>query len=357
MKYLNLKKHFALLAIIAFVFSACKKPDLAQPMGDAGQTLVKMLGGGSPYALIKDPVSFVNTPYTLTKGVVDIRRDIPNNTELNRTMNIVVKDDIAAVAAADPNYIILPAAWYTLQVSDNVPKVGGAGGTWTFVMKPGEFAKQIYITLPDATLLDPSALYALGFTITSADASGIITEQKTVVVEIGAKNAWDGVYAVTGPMVDVTNAAFVQWNNPAFAGDPFPAAHGGAWELHLITTGGSQVVMFDNTIWGDVFHPILNGTANSGWGSYALGVDFNPATGTIADIHNYYGEAAHGGSGPPGYVAGNTRSATLDPTGANATQGNKDILIKYFMHMPSAVPTPPSIRVTFDEKWEYVGPR
>ena len=221
-------------------------------------------------------------------------------------------------------------------------------------MKPGDFAKQIYITLPDATLLDPSSLYGLGFTITSADQGATISAQKSVVVEIGAKNDWDGVYAVTGPMVDVTNPAFIQWNNPAY-GDPFPQANGGAWELHLITAGASKVLMFDNTIWGAPFHPILNVAANSGWGSYALYVNINPATGAIASIYNYYGEIANGGSGPPGYVASNTRSASLDPSGANAVQGNKNILIKYFMHMPSAVPTPPSIRVTFDEKWEYIG--
>ncbi len=345
MKYLNFKMHFVLLAIIAFAFSACKKVKTAEPMGDAGQTLVKMLGGGSPFALIKDPVSFVPIPYTLTKGVIDIRRDIPNNTELNRTMTIVVKDDIAAVAAADPTYIVLPAAWYTLQVSDNVPKVGGTGGTWTFTMKPGEFAKQMYITIPDATLLNPSALYALGFTISSVDADGIITEAKTVVVEIGAKNNWDGVYAVTGPMIDAINPALIQWNNPLLAGDPFPGAHGGAWELHLITTGGSQCLMFDNTIWGDYFHPILNGAANSGYGTFALIVNFNPATNTVSSVTNYYAPA------------GNTRQAALDPSGINAVQGNRDILIKYFMLQPNQPLPPPFIRTTFDEKWEYTGPR
>ncbi len=352
MKYLiKLTKSIALVAMASLIFVACKKPAVSTPMADAGQTLVKILGGGTPAGVAKKPIDFVATPTTLT--LVELRRDIPNPTELNKTMIITVMDDVAAVTAANPVYLRMPASWYT--ISTPAVKPTTVGGNYTFTMAPGTFAQEILITIPDATLLDPSALYAFGFTITTADQNGIISTQKSIVVEIGAKNDWDGIYAVTGPMVDVTNPAFVQWNNPAFAG--FPTANGGAWELHLITAGASKVLMYDNTIWGAPFHPILNGTANSGWGSYCLYVNVNPATGALASIYNYYGEIANGGSGPPGYVASNTRSASLDPSGTNAVQGNKDILIKYFMHMPSAVPAPPNIRVTFDEKWKYIGPR
>lgn len=341
MKILNLTKSFAFIAIAALAFTACKKAKVATPMGDAGQTLVKILGGATPTAVAKMPVDFVNTPTRLL--VVQLRRDVPNEAELNKTMIVTVKDDTAAVTAANPAYLQLPTSWFTVQ-TDGV-KTGGQGGTWTFTFLPGEFSKEIFITIPNATVLNPSALYGLGFTIISADQNAKISTQKSVVVEIGAKNKYDGVYAVTGPMVDVTNPAFTQWNNPAFP-DPFPQANGGAWELHLITAGASRVVMFDNTIWGDYFHPILNGTANSGWGSYALVVDFDPVTNKIVSVVNYYGQPS-----------GNGRSASLDPSGVNAVQGNKDILIKYFMHQPASVPAPPHIRVTFDEKWKYIGPR
>lgn len=187
-----------MLALVALAFSACKKIKTTEPLGDQGQTLVKILGAGNPYEVISDPINFVSTPYTLTKGVVDIRRDVPNNFELNRTMTIVIKDDTAAVHAADPSYEILPAAWYTLTTSDNVTKVGGSGGTFTFTMKPGEFAKQIYINIPNATLLDPSKLYGLGFTIASADADAKYTDARTLVVQVGAKNAYDGIYTIVG---------------------------------------------------------------------------------------------------------------------------------------------------------------
>ena len=115
--------------------------------------------------------------------------------------------------------------------------------------------------------------------------------------------------------------------------------------------------MFDNTIWGDYMHPMLNGAANSGWGSFALRLSFDLGTDAISSIRNYYGETAQGGTGAPLYQATNSRAASLDPSGVNAAQGNKDILIKYFMNQPSVIATPPNIRVTFNEKWAYTGSR
>lgn len=350
MKYLNLTKSLAAAAMFSLIFTACDKAKVATPMGDAGQTLVKILGGGTPASVLKKPIDFVPTSFTMV--AVEIRRDIPNETELNKTMIVTVKDDTAAVRAA--GLLNFPTAWHSVAIAGGV-KAGGQGGTWTLTFTPGEFSKTVFVTIPNATLLDPSALYGLGYTILTADQGGVLSTQKSAIVEIGAKNNYDGQYAVTGPMVDLTNPAFVQWNNPAFGG--FPSANGGAWELHLITTGATECLMFDNTIWGNFFHPILNGAANSGWGSYALRIFFNPASGAISNVRNYYGETAQGGTGAPDYRAGNTRYATLDPSGVNAVQGNKDILIKYFMHHPSVVAAPPHIRVTFDEKWKYIGPR
>ncbi len=365
MKYLNLKKSLAFIAITSLVFIACDKAKVTTPLGDAGQTLVKILSGGTPANVAKMPVDFVNTPTRLL--VVELRRDVPSEAELNKTMIVTVKDDTAAVRAANPAYVLLPTAWFTVQ-TDGV-KSGGQGGTWTFTFKPGEFAKEIYITIPNATLLDPSTLYGLGFTIMTADQNSRISTQRSVVVEIGAKNSYDGIYAVSGPMVELTGAPFTQWvgvpSNPAYG--PFQAANGGAWEAHLVTSGANTVFVFDNTIWGCAGHPMLNAGGNSGFGSFGMVVGFNPATGTIATLHNYYGDPAYGGatalgnpqtgSGAPLYAGSNTRRAVLDPSGTNAVQGNRDILIKYFMVQPSVVPAPPSIRVTFDEKWKYIGPR
>ncbi len=344
-KYLIINKMLLALTALVIIASSCEKVKSVTPTTTEGKTYVKILKGGdaNPAPVVKNPIDFVPVPAQLL--VVDLRREIPTAAELDKTVNVTIKDDTAAVRAANSAYLQMPIAWYTIQ-GDGV-KTGGQGGTYSFTFKPGEFAKQIYITVPNATVLNPSALYGLGFTITSAD-GGVTVREKSVVIEIGAKNPYDGVYAVTGPMSDALNSSLVQWNNSVITTpltDPFVVANGGAWELHLITTGATQCLMFDNTIWGDFFHPIGSAGANSGYGTFALLVNFNPANNTISSVTNYYAPAA------------NTRQAALDPTGVNAVQGNKDILIKYFMLQPSLVPTPPNIRTTFNEKWAYVKPR
>lgn len=341
-KFLIINKMLLALAALVIIASSCEKVKSITPTTTQGKTYVKILKGGdaSPAPVVKNPIDFVPVPAKLL--VVDLRREIPTSDELNKTVNVTIKDDTAAVRAANPAYVQMPIAWYTIQ-GDGV-KTGGQGGTYSFTFKPGEFAKQIYVTIPDATILNPSALYGLGFTITSAD-GGVTIREKSVVVEIGAKNPYDGVYAVTGPMADAVNPALVQWNNQKGYTDQFFKDHNNGWELHLITTGAAQCIMYDNTIWGDFFHPIWTGTDNSGYGSFSLVVNFNPANGSISSVTNYYGQPA-----------GNTRSAALDPSGVNAVQGNKDILIKYFMIQTNqATGTGP--RTTFNEKWEYVGSR
>ena len=232
MKYLNFSKQIAAIAVVALLFSACKTDPVQQSIGNAGQTLVKILGGGSNITgssipLISNPVDFVATPVTILGA--DIRRDIPNPSELNKTMIITVRDDQAIVATTAPGDLIMPEAWYT--VGAGTPKTGGAGGTYTITLKPGEFAKQIMITIPDATVMNPSLKYALGFTITAADAGGKISFQKSVVIEVGAKNAYDGRYEDT-------------WNN--YHPSSNPGYTGSVTDVELRTTGSNKCKMWFN---------------------------------------------------------------------------------------------------------------
>lgn len=339
------------------MLTSCIKNNVT-PLGEEGKTFIKILGGGTPAQIKKNPVDFVNAPQRIL--VADIRKDPNSSDALNTSTVVIIKDDTAAVRAANPAYLQFPTAWYTLEAE--TPKVGGQGGTWTFEFKPGDFAKQIYISIPNATLFNPSALYGLGFTITTVT-NGVISHSKSVIVEIGAKNQWDGIYAVTGPMTDLANPDLIQWNNPA-SGDPFADSHGGAWEAHLVTTGATECVVYDNTVYGLPAHPILNAGANSGYGTLGIVINFDPATNAVSRVHNWYGDPTRGpsnglgnpaaGTGPPNYAASSTRRIELDPGGVNAVQGNKDILIKYLMFQPSVIA---GVRTTFDEKWEYIGPR
>ncbi len=373
---MNKKQALYGLLFLAVAFTSCIKKEVT-PLGEEGKTLVKILGGGTPAALKKNPIDFVNTPQKIL--VCDLRKDAPNTAAANTTTTVRVIDDTTAVKAVNPNYLHFPANWYTIEseatkdggvpTSDPNPARHRMGGYWDFQYDNGDFGKQIYITITNATLMNPSSLYGLGFTITSVSADGTISTQKSIVIEIGAKNEWDGTYAVTGPVTDIVTPNLIQWENQPGYSDPWLDAHPGAWELHLITTGAAQCETFDNTLWGSCGHALYNtATAgNTGYGGFGLVVNFDPATNTVASVFNYYGDPTRpatnlgnpaSGTGPPLYAASNGRYGTLDPSGSNSVQGNKDILIKYFMWHPGATAPPLTVpRTTFDEKWEYIGPR
>jgi hypothetical protein len=267
MKYLNFTKPFAFLASAALIFSACDKTKLSTPMGDAGQTLVKILGGSDPAAIKARAIDFVAVPTQIL--AVEVRRDVPSETELNKTMIVKVKDDTTAVTTANPGYKQLPAAWYTIQ-TDGV-KTGGQGGTFTFTFLPGEFSKTIYITIPDATLLNPSSLYGLGFTVSSADVGGVLSTQKSLVLEIGAKNSYDGVYECT----------FTNYHpslNTGYTGD--------VTDVHFVTTGANTCKLF----WPDAGAfacPSILGGGFSFFGSQEPAYTVNPATQAVT-VQNAY---------------------------------------------------------------------
>ena len=235
MKYLNLTKSLAIVAMLSLVFTACKKAKVATPLGDAGQTLVKILGGGTPAATSAKPIDFVNTPTRIV--AVEVRRDLPSETELNKTMIVTVKDDTAAVsawAAGTLNRFKLPVAWYTVAVAGGV-KTGGEGGTFTITFQPGEFSKTIFVTVPNATVMNPSFVYGLGFTVLTADQGAKISTQKSMIIEIGAKNAYDGIYSVVSGFVQRYSGPGP--TNPVCCDNLTGPLGAGNDDVHLFTTG------------------------------------------------------------------------------------------------------------------------
>jgi Domain of unknown function (DUF1735) len=228
----NLIKATLVLSVIG-VFNACTKVDTPQPLGDKGQTIVKTMfdqadDNGRLYRIVN--IGLVSTPQDIE--MIDVRRDIPNETELGKTMKVIIKDAPGAVsdynAANGKSYIPLPPGSFTVDAAN--PRVGT---DYTMTFGPGEFAKWLKIKLLDALSLDLTKTYAMGFTITSADNNGhIAAKQNTIVVEVGVKNQWDGIYKITG---DFTHP------NACFTGLFGGAANSGDLEISLITTGSNSV--------------------------------------------------------------------------------------------------------------------
>ena len=159
------------------------------------------------------------------------------------------------------------------------------------------------ITITKATL-DPSKQYALGLKITNVSEGVISATGGYFVVKFLVKNKYDGLYRVTGTMVDLTSASLTG-NYPL--------------EFELRSTGANTSAVFDHGT-GTQTHLILSGGAPSQYGSFGLNLTFDLLTNKITSVVNSYGQPASNG-----------RSAGLDPTGINAYDpATKTIRIKYF---------------------------
>jgi hypothetical protein len=146
------------------------------------------------------------------------------------------------------------------------------------------------------------------------------------VTSVGVRNKWDGLYEITGSLVDAVNPAL-----SSVPGDPYP------FEVELRTTGPNSVAMFSPDI-PEYGHLIATG---SYYGSFSPVFTFDEATNKITTVTNYWGQPS-----------GNNRSAVIDPTGINAyNPATKVIDVKYIMIQAGAP------RTRFDDKFTYIGPR
>jgi hypothetical protein len=239
MKFINLSRMLVAGAVSTLLFTSCEKAPNPEPIGDAGQTVVKFLQVSKK----TNNIELINTPQVL--NMVDVRRDVPNAAALNRTMKVTIEDNPGAVtdfnAANNTAFETIPSGLYTIDPEN--PKVGNK---YTVTLNPGEFAKWLRFTIPNALALDLSKTYAFGFTISAVDADGkIAVDAKTIVVEVGVKNQWDGRYRLNG-----------FFNHPSYTG--FYSTD----KIELRTAGANVLDMFC-TIWDEYSHPFLfNGGLN-----------------------------------------------------------------------------------------------
>jgi hypothetical protein len=337
------------LTIVGFstLLVSCKKVNSPEPLGDAGQTIVKLYQGladtaggySAGYKLIN--IDLTNTPQVLE--MVDVRRDAANSNDLNKTMNIVVKNDPGAVTTYNSSLVPLPAGSFTVDAS--TPLVGN---DYNVVLEPGNIAKIIKLTVLNAQNLDLNNSYGMGFTISTVDNSGKIAGlEKTIVVEIGLKNRWDGCYVVS------TNS-FTDFVNPALQGYA-------SWKACLQTSGQYTNVAYLTDIVGSPalattawlntpYHPIVNTGTNAGsvYGNFGMVFTFNEANKIVA-VTNFYGQPT---------TAAPFRSGEIDPTGINSVNANRSFRVKYRMLQTGLSPAPAgNIRMACDETWTYQGPR
>jgi hypothetical protein len=319
--------------LVSLGIISCIKDDVV-PAGDSGKTFLKFNDGPSktlfysPFSDIKDVTVF------------NIRRDPNSEAALNKPQSITVKLLPTLITdyntAKGTNYEVLPANFYTYNFE---PGMSVVGDDFTINYAAGEFAKNLAIKLDGALWTDLSKSYALAYVVTNTAGNALSAAKDTMMTFFSIKNQWDGVYEVSGTMVDVANATLTHANIGLAAGGYDPL------QIELRTISPTQCALFDITVVGNYASPIWNSgsSAFSQYGAFSVIVEFDPITGNPIAVTNKAGQPA-----------ANTRYGQLDASGVNTyDSASKTITIKYNMCQPSVVLVDPFIRTTWDEVWKF----
>ncbi|WP_029274835.1 DUF1735 domain-containing protein [Pedobacter borealis] len=213
--------------------------------------------------------------------------------------------------ATSNHYVMLKPVSYTLSTNEVVIKAGTSKATFNIALKPSTFDFAVSEVLP--------------LTITSAS-SGIISGNfSTILLNLGAKNKFDGVYTYY--------ALHEAPDRPTFLiGTEFKYPN----DVQLRTTGASKDNLF-NTYYGDFLIPLLTSTnGTSGFGSTNLVLEFDPATNKVISAANANIAPANG------------RAMNLDLTANNYFDpATHNVFVTYFMTQPGFSPLKITARLVY----------
>lgn len=184
MKYKLLK--WASPVLVSLLVCSCYK---TSSLNGAGITVIQF-----PAAATIN--SYLTTAGSQTLAIVEIRRDVPNQSVLKSSQTVTIQLSSSVITdyntANGTSYTVLPSNVFTFDASN--PATNGA---LTVTFAPGEFAKSIKINIDLTALPAAPVKSALGFTITNVS-GGTIGSTKSAFVTVGAKNAYEASYSVSG---------------------------------------------------------------------------------------------------------------------------------------------------------------
>ena len=321
-----ISKSLLALGMLAVILSSCIDDDLT-PLGDQGQTLVKILEGPEQ--------TFFFSPFTEVKTMdaFSLRKDANSNSTLKTASIFVLTQSQAMIDSFNVHngetFEALPDDFFKL----TNPAFEKSGDGYKVNFASGDFSKEFSIELDGSKWTDLGKKYALAFEVSDPGGYHLSSSKDSIIVFFSIKNKYDGNYEVeaTAPMVDVTNASLTGY---------YPL------NSNLHTVGPNSVVMYCITyLGGHQGHPIKNGTADSWYGNFAPVFNMDDA-GKVTSVTNFYGQVTNASG----------RSARLDPTGVNKftinDDGSKTLEVKYIMVQAGGVD-----RTFFTEKWTYKGAR
>ena len=313
-------KNIALGVLLLSGFSSCLKDNtiISPDAPGAVKHIVEFLNPVPPVSGTQDSIPLYVVSYDVSPAAeLEVKVSYSGGGGAPGDIHVKVAIDNAALLTVNRAQGLdlspIPQSVYTVNTLDVLIPNGQKTGSIIFSLKPDKF--------------DFGYSYGIGLKIVSVTGTNapISGNFGTIVINVGAKNKLDGLYKVTGTMVDYTSASLTGL---------YPATY------ELITQSASSVAMFDPTYFGNYIHLIRSGANVSGYGSFSPQFFFDNA-GNITKVENAYGQPA-----------GNGRSAKMDPTGVNKIDANGNFKVKYFMLQPGT-----TIRTTFDETFTRIGAR
>ncbi|GAA0537871.1 DUF1735 domain-containing protein [Chitinophaga japonensis] len=316
----------ASLALVTLAFTSCLKDHLAVDPAQSNN-VIEFANTGS----IASPAGAIHPRYAIDLGSLEVGQSAQFNVNLSysgpeatapQDITVILEVDEAAVAAYNAEQ---DGVDYTMATADMFEFPA------TAVIKKGEQRAQVQVTFTRTTEFDFDLNYAVPLKIASVS-SGIISGNFGIALySVAARNEYDGVYEMTGTMVDATSASLTGW---------YPL------DMDLVTYTGNSIALYDNGNYvREYAHPIRSGTGGSYYGSYSP-VFFFDTDGNVTEVVNYFGQGAGSLS----------RSAKLDPTGVNKITFGSDgkiasFEVSYYLVQAGAE------RTHFEEKFTYKGPR
>jgi hypothetical protein len=270
---------------------------------------------GTPYAMYAFSYESSATPtLPITISYSGPEANAPNDI----TVNFSIGTEAVITAyneATDNEFALLRPTSYSLSSNQVVIKAGTSKATFNVLLKPSTF--------------DFSKSEVLPLTITSVS-SGIISGNfSTILLNVSAKNKYDGVYKYFG--------LYEANDRPTFLiGKEFEYAE----HVQLVTSGAAKANLY-NDAYSDYLIPLVTSTGGtSGLGQTNLVLEFDPATDKVISASNAITAATNG------------RKMNLDLTANNYLDpATKNIFVTFFLTQPGFGP------VKMKARLEYIGPR
>ena len=335
------KRYFGILLIAGLVFSlqSCLKNNQYYTDFSKGSPAVELPLAANftnnPFAVSLD-VSPTPTTYYAVVNVASVNKPTATVTakigidsaylnQYNATQDGIAKAAQAAYLAADSTNTVDDGAYPADYVPyELLPDSSYSIPSFDVTINPGHREDSL-VVLFNTTKIEQGHPYVLPITIVSASLP--ISNWNHMLINVGAKNQYDGKYDVTGTFVH-TNAAFTA-NYPKVVG--------------LVTQGLSTDAYFDYGVNGGTFgYGFLNGGAGSYFGNWAPVFTFD-ANGNVTKVSNYYTDPAP-----------RSRNAELDTSPGTVNKydlATKSMDVSYYFIQAGG------IIAKIHEVWTYKGPR